>query len=411
MHAWILSVLLLILTTNINAGNDQIKAPRKYKKLNRGETELLIINSQEEPCLSYIIKTRNEIWKNSALSKSIRHEKILELYEESVDLLETAQDYIILLSDTAHLAPTTDLFINKHLKDFLNQSPTFDQIIKLESCTQSTKNSLFLKNAGLNLVQAPIDFLKLTVITFPAGKEYKILMTDFIKNNLIIFKNTNPVINNIISLRDNIFKLQINVGKTIDALINLKKTFIDSFTDTELIKLLEYGCISPTLEYKIQLNELLEKHIKKMVEKNNTDFNYILKLDSINFYEHKKFYAKEYALTLVKSPEDFIKLAKTNINPSDYYKRETTYFIKSNLAIFKNTHPTIDHIIKLQTQLFSLQVDPESTAAALIKLKELFIQDFVGTDLIRLLSCGCENPTKEYRSQITALKNMHDIKF
>lgn len=116
---------------------------------------------------------------------------------------------------------------------------------------------------------------------------------------------------------------------------------------------------------------------------------------------------------LIEKPDDYVTLLKATASriSQPEAKLSAAIFIRNSVKIFKELKPGIDDIMKLQSQLLEIQVDLEQTVATLIKLKETFINDFKGCDLIRLLAYGCENPCFQYKEQLEALKKLHDIKF
>lgn len=108
--------------------------------------------------------------------------------------------------------------------------------------------------------------------------------------------------------------------------------------------------------------------------------------------------------------DDFIDLLKhiVNKNSPKNMKLCMDDFIRNSLKIFQELNPDIDDVMGLHTYILSIQVNLETTVATLIKLKETFMYSFSGSDLIRLLSYGCEYPAQQYKNQLNMLKKNLD---
>lgn len=395
----LMAFLLLLAPVKLLAGNNHPQKAHSYQKVASTQNRSV--------ALANIIKKREGIWNSSYLSKENRHQKILCLYDDALPLLESAQDYIYLLKDTKKLAPTTDVFIEFHLNEFFSKKPTLDEVIKLSLLTTSVKTAIAVKGGGLNMVRDAGEFLILAEIPHDrANKAYKRAMTQFIERNSAIFANTKPTIENVITLQNSLFNMQLDVKSTTKALIALKSVLIKQFDGDDLVKLLDYGCSSAAPEYREETQILIAKNYKDIFD-TALSLKQVIKLNLMIQDQGLLIATKNGALKLIKTPADFIRLVKAKGKMSDSYYGKLTDFIRNNLTIFKDTKPSIDEVIELQNFISSINYDIEKTVATLMKLKETFLGQFFGSDLIRLMGSGTENPSQQYLEQIELFKRMY----
>lgn len=403
----LLASFLILTPIQSVAGN---QPPKEYRRISNVEKVPMLLG-QEEGGLAGVIKARNNIWKNTKCSKEQRHMEILTVYEANKFLMDSADKYIYLLADTKHLAPVNDKFIDTHIDEFFDKNPDIGEVIKLDSISSSLKTSFAVKQHGLRLIKTSSDFLKLIELPAQANASWKGIAREFVLNNLLLFKEKNPSLADIIALQNYLLKIQLDVPNTVEAIINMKEAFIGKFSGDCLVILLAYGCENPAQKYQHQLNKLLLKYLEEILPK-ITSISQARELQKIANGQ-TRIKIKSAMLNRVEKPNDFIELVQTNPNlpPIDTNEEITiAEFINKNIETFRKTRPSIEDVIALQNYILAIQKDLLTTVAALIKLKAAFIKDFSGADLIRLLAYGCD-PAQEYINQLASLKSMYDITF
>ena len=156
--------------------------------------------------------------------------------------------------------------------------------------------------------------------------------------------------------------------------------------------------------------EFLTQHVDDFLAKNPT----LEEIQSLEFAFEQVNSAvfiklRTYELKFVNSPDDYLKLVGVGTkNMHASHKQEVINIIRTSLKLFKGTNPTIDHVMKLHTHVIRCNADEEEEmVATLLKLKEEFIKDFKGTDLLRLLDYGAAGPSETYKRQLLEFKKMY----
>jgi hypothetical protein len=239
------------------------------------------------------------------------------------------------------------------------------------------------------------------------SEDYMIALSEFIKNNINIFQQMQPTIDEVIKLHEYIIEIHQKPEITRETLFKLKETFFDNFTGDDLLRLFDYGISEPSDAYKELFEKFLSPRLNKFFEK-SPSLKQVLKLESLVKTPGLIMAIKSGGLNLVSSVADYMMLVGENKNISSI---ESANFIRYNISVFKKLRPTIDEVMALHSYVVNIKFDDENIIFTLLKIKEAFIGDYDGVELIRLLDYGMGAPSEAYIRQLGAFKKQQGIGF
>lgn len=115
---------------------------------------------------------------------------------------------------------------------------------------------------------------------------------------------------------------------------------------------------------------------------------------------------KNYALTMVKSPEEFILIIRGPLNGTDFYRNALVSLAFHNLEIFKKLKPNFNHVLELQTWIINLKASELATTnMTMFGIKRMFAAQFSKDERQCILDYGSNQLSEEHRKDVAWLKD------
>lgn len=115
---------------------------------------------------------------------------------------------------------------------------------------------------------------------------------------------------------------------------------------------------------------------------------------------------KNYALSMVKIPEEFILIIRGPVNGTDGYRNALVMLAFYNLEIFKKLKPNSNHVLDLETWIINLKSSkPEDTNMTMFAIKRMFAQQFINDERQCILDYGSKQLSEEHRKDVAWLKD------
>ncbi len=277
-----------------------------------------------------------------------------------------------------------DELIIANLDVILPRMKAMKNICSLNKNISGIANAMELKKRSLPLLKTPQDFLVLITpcAAKPIDAEYLSLITDFVTDNLAIYQNMQPKVEDVKRLQ-----IQIDSNDFSDKLNFIVLTqFFDKFHGDDLLTLLE---TTERIQYSLDdsIDTLIKKNLPSIVPTLDK-INYFLRLEKIASKTSLKLKIKKSALSLVTKPHHFLRLVRNGKYHKQEEANELVIFISDNLATFRKTDPTIHDIIKLKNFVLHTKASFTHSSIVILKIMETFKPSFSGSDLDSLLSPG-----------------------
>jgi len=115
---------------------------------------------------------------------------------------------------------------------------------------------------------------------------------------------------------------------------------------------------------------------------------------------------KNYALSMVKNPDDFVLIIRGPTNATDAYRNALVWLTFYNLEVFKRFKPNFNQVLDLETWVINLKPsDPGIADSALFAIKRMFAPQFFHDERQCILDYGSSQLNEEHRKDVAWLKS------
>ncbi len=331
-------------------------------------------------------------------------DELIDHRRRSLALVQDPEDYLALMKmelsspSDAYKSALSSLAANQ-INVFAQLNPTMRQFTQLKNQSLSRVEDIMTASRGmLRLIKTPEDFLQLAKyeVTSPSAA-YKRAMTEFVVDNMDSFIRAKPTVRDF-----NKLKAQDSLNYVEETMAAQKQALKLVKTPDDFITLVRFESSNPSDDYKRAMSKFVGTHAEYFVKTNPsiTQVTQLIKSGSVNYHDGY-FALLRAAVSLVKSPEDFIKLVEYDTsNPGKDYKKRMSQFVQDNIDRFVATDPSIKQFHKLKENE-SLAYMENTIQAQRSMLKQVKTP----ADFIKLVKIQYTQPTNAYlkaQSEFTA---------